>query len=140
MANFDALINGRSYDWSQITLTIAGVPIAGVAKITYKESTEIVDNFGGGRRPVNRGHGNITAEASISLHMEEIERIQALAPQRNIMLLPEFDIGVTFADNDQVPANHVIKNCRFMENARDISQGDTGVTPELPLATSNIEW
>ena len=34
------LINGRSYDFTQIIVTILGVPVASVSKITYNQKQE----------------------------------------------------------------------------------------------------
>jgi hypothetical protein len=137
---FAPLINGRAYDWAQITATIAGVPVAGITSITYSEERTVEENFGAGSRPVSRGFGNIEASATIGLHMTEVERIQLVAPNRNLMEIPEFDVTVTFAAEDQVPANHIIKNCRFKNNSRDMSQGDTGVSVDLELAVSHIKF
>jgi len=140
MAEFTPLINGRSYDWAQITATIAGVPVAGIASIAYSETREVVENFGSGKRPVNRGFGNVESTATIGLHMIELERLQLAAPNGDIMEIPEFDVTVSFATADGAPANHIIKNCRFKNNGRDMSQGDTGVSTDIELATSHIQW
>ena len=141
MANFAPLINGRSYDWSQIIATIAGVPVAGITSISYSEERTVDENFGAGSRPVSRGFGNIESSATIGLHMTEIERLQAAAPNRNLMEIPEFDVTVSFATTEgSIPANHTIKNCRFKNNSRDMSQGDTSVSADLELAVSHIQF
>lgn len=140
MANFAPLINGRAYDWSQITATIAGVPVAGITSINYAETRTIEENFGSGRRPVSRGFGNIESTATIGLYMTELERLQAAAPNRNIMDIPEFDVTISYVAEDGIPANHIIKNCRFKNNGRDVSQGDTGITTDIELAVSHIQW
>jgi hypothetical protein len=140
MAVIPTLINGKAYDWQQITCNIAGVPVAGVKAISYSEEQEIVDNYGAGNRPVSRGFGNIETEGSITLSMNEVERIQLAAPNGRLQAIPEFDITVTFAQADGTPANHVLKKCRFKNNGRDMSQGDTEFEIELDLQIAEIQW
>jgi hypothetical protein len=140
MAIFPTLINGRSYDWSQITANIGGVPVAGIASISYEETQEIADNFGAGNRPVSRGFGIIESTGSVTLSMNEVERIQLASPNGLLSGIPEFDITVTFASADGVPANHTLKSCRFKGNKRDMSQGDTEVNVELELQIAEIKW
>ena len=140
MALFPTLINGRSDDWSQITCNIGGVPVAGIVAIAYEESHEIADNYGAGNRPISRGFGIIESSGSVTLSMTEIERIQLAAPNGLLSGIPEFDINVTFASADGLPANHTLKSCRFKGNKRDMSQGDTTVEVELDLMIAEIKW
>ena len=37
MNNLAPLINGKSYEWSDITMNVMGVPIVGVTAIKYDE-------------------------------------------------------------------------------------------------------
>jgi hypothetical protein len=57
------LINGTAYDFSQIIVTILGVPVASVSSIEYSEEQEKTNNYGAGNRPVSRGQGAIEAKA-----------------------------------------------------------------------------
>ena len=136
--NFVPLINGKSYDWASITANIGGLPIAGITEISYKTSQEKVNNYGAGVNPVSRGKGRKESEASITLHMEEVERIRLAAPNRELLDLAPFDIIVQFQVSNEQVATHVIKNCEFTEEAVDVAEGDTTIAMTLPLTPSHI--
>ena len=140
MSIFPTLINGRAYDWSQITANIGGVPVAGITGVSYEETQEIADNYGAGNRPVSRGFGIIESTGSVTLSMNEVERIQLASPNGLLSGIPEFDITITFASADGLPANHTLKSCRFKGNKRDMSQGDTAIDVELDLQIAEIKW
>lgn len=137
--DFQPLINGKSYSWASITANIGGFPVAGIIALSYKRSQEKVNNYGSGSKPVSRGKGNEEFEASITLHMEEVERLLLAAPDRNLLLIPSFDINVTYEESPAQIANHVLKFCEFMEEAIDVSQGDTIIEMELPLVIADIQ-
>lgn len=134
------LINGQAYDWGSVTATIAGVPISGVDAISYSETQNKTNNYGVGNRPVSRGAGRIEVEASITLHMEEIERLTNAAPNRNLLKVGAFDITVTFANDGQIPVTHVIKNCEFASNSRSLEGDQTLISEELTLVASHVQW
>lgn len=53
-------INGKLYDWADIVLVIAGVPVTGITGIEYKDDQDIVTKYGAGRYPVGYAKGRIT--------------------------------------------------------------------------------
>jgi len=134
------LINGQAYSWSQITLNVLGVQVAGFEAISYEENQEMVDNYGGGNRPVSRGLGRIETTGSVTLHMEEVEALQTAAPNRRLQAIPEFDIVVAFLPDNGNIVIHTLKNCRFKTNKRDMTEGDTKVAVEIELQISHINW
>lgn len=140
MNNLAPLINGKSYEWSDITMNVMGVPIVGVTAIKYDETQNMTNIYGAGRRPVSRGYGQIEPTASVTLLMEEIEALQAVAPNGLLMDIPEFDIIVAFTDTALVPRIHKIRNCRFKKNSRETATGDTSIPVELELIISHIDW
>lgn len=134
------LINGKSYEWADIVINILGVPFAGVTKITYEDSQEMKNVMGAGNRPVSRVYGQFTPSASVTLLMEELENIQRIAPRGVIQNIPEFPIVITYVDAALIPVRHVLKNCRFMKNSRDVSRGSEEIEIELQLIISHIEF
>lgn len=135
-----ALVNGTAYSWSQIKLNILGVNPVGVTAISYNETEEMEDNMGLGNRPVSRGYGGIETEGSITMHMEEVESLQDASPTGRIQDIPEFDIVVSFLPRGGVIRTHVLKNCRFKTNGRDMSQGDMAIEVECELQIAEIKW
>lgn len=136
-------INGRAYDWGQIVVRMSNGsrPFFGISAIKYEDPQEMEKNFGAGNLPVSYGYGNINPTASITLHMEELESIAQATPTGRIQDIPMFDITVTFLNPDAGKVvTHVLKNCKLMENGRDMKQNDKKFEKELPLLLSHIEW
>jgi len=133
------LINGKAYDFSQIVTNVMGVTIAGITSITYTEEQEKVNNFGAGNRPVSRGAGAINASGSITISMNDVEAMRDAAPNGSLLQVPAFDITITFL-NDQKVVTHVLKNCEFINDGVETSQGDTDVVKGFDLVISHIQF
>jgi len=133
------LINGTAYDFSQIIVTILGVPVASVSSIEYSEEQEKTNNYGAGNRPVSRGQGAIEAKASIEFSMNDVESIRAVALNGSLLNIPAFDITVFFG-NLQNPVTHVLKNAEFVNDGIETSQSDTDVKRKFDLVISHIKW
>ena len=78
-------VNGKLYDWADIVLVIAGVPVTGITGIEYKDDQDIVTKYGAGRYPVGFAKGRITSTGKITLYQEEVEAMQrqSLTGRRN---------------------------------------------------------
>jgi hypothetical protein len=139
-ANITPLINGKSYEWADITVNVLGVPVLGITAIEYAETQAMENIYGAGQYPVSRGYGKVEPTAKLTMYMEEVESIMAAAPQGRLNQIPEFDIVVSFVDANLVTRSHKLRNCRFMNNARSSSQGDTSIAVELDLILSHVEW
>lgn len=138
--NQTALINGVSYGWAQIVLSIGRNEIIGATKISYSDTEEMQNNYGVGRKPVSRGYGKITCEGSITLDMVELQALQALSTTGRIQDLKEFDVLIAYLPEDGVMVKHKLLKCRFMNNGRDISQGAMVIETEINLIIAEINW
>ncbi len=134
------LINGRAYDHTQIILNILGVPIVSVSSVTYTEEQEKANNFGASNRPVSRGHSSIDASASLEISMNDVEAIRDAAPGGSLLLIPAFDIVVTFANPENIVQTHVLKACEFTNDGVDSSQGDTDISRTFDLVVAEIKY
>lgn len=135
------LINGVAYTWSQVTVTIGKIDVYGIDKISYTEEQEMVNNYGKGNKPISRGYGKITYEAALTLHMGEIENLQRSSPTGRLQDIAEFDITISFmVEGSNLITTHKIKQCRFMNNGRELNQGDTKIATELKLIVGDIDY
>lgn len=134
------LINGKSYEWSDIQVMILGVPVTGITNIEYEEKQAMENIYGAGENVVSRGYGKVEPTAKITLLMEEVENIMAVAPFGRLNKIPEFDIVVIYIDDALVLRKHKIRNVRFTGNNRKSSTGDTSIPVDLDLIISHIEW
>ena len=133
------LRNGINYSWGNITLTLFGVPVTGITKIEYKRKQKKDNNYGAGYQPVSRAYGNYEYEGSIEIYTDELKRIIAAAPGRDILSIPPFDIQVTFGGTGVLVDKDVLKSCEFTEEGLSASQGDTKLLVTLPLIIGGIE-
>lgn len=134
------LVNGMLYSWADIVATISGVPLTGITAIEYGDSQDVVNKYGAGRHPVGRAKGRITPSAKITLYQEEVEAIQAQAPNGRIQDIAPFDITVTYLPDSGIIRTDKIRNVQFSANSRKWKEGDTGQEVELELVPSHIEW
>ncbi len=134
------LINGKSYEYADITCIILGIPVVGITSIEYGEESKIENIYATGRFPVSRGVGQVEPSAKITMLMEEVMNIVSAANLGRIYDIPEFDIIVSFTDVSLIPVVHKIRNCRFKNNKISSSTGDTSIPVELDLVISHIEW
>lgn len=133
------LVNGQAFDYTQIIVSILGVPIVSVSSISYTEEQEKVNNMGTGNRPVSRGRGAIDASGSVEISMNDIEAIRDVAPSGSLLLIPAFDIVVVFG-NPQNVQTHVLKNCEFTNDGVETTQGDTDIKRTFDLVISDIQY
>ena len=133
------LINGESYDWSQIVVTVAGSPKAECKAISYTATQEKTNNYGQGSSPTSRGRGRKTFEGSLTLSLADLEAVRDVSPNRDILDLPMFTITVTWIPLNGIPLNHVLKNVDFTEDALTVAEGDTDIAIELPFIFSHVE-
>jgi hypothetical protein len=84
--------------WEDVRLNLFGNPIAGVTAISYSESQEKQNFWGAGNEPQERGYGNKTYEASITLTAQTVQRWagggRAGADPRQDFLVPRADEGL----------------------------------------------
>jgi hypothetical protein len=143
MAKNKPMINGIAYSWSQIEIQLSNIKqtLVGVKKIEYSDEQEIQMNFGAGNMPVSRGHGRVTAEATIELSMEDVEAIRAQIPSGRLNDLNEFDVIVSYLHPDKAKiVTHTIKHCVFNTNNSGSEEGGMEITSELPLNPAYIQW
>jgi len=134
------LINGKSYEFADITCIVLGIPIVGITSIEYGEESETENIYATGRFPVSRGVGRVQPTAKITMLMEEVMNIVSASPNGRIYDVPEFDIIVAFTDLSLIPVVHKIRNVKFKNNKISSSTGDTSVPIEMDLVISHIEW
>ena len=131
------LINGQSFDYSQITPLYLGVPLVSMTSITYEETQEKVDNPGTGNRGISRGRADIKSSGSMELSMNDIEALREIAPDGSLLLLPATDFILVFG-NPQNVQTHVLKNLEFTNDGGAGTQGDTDLKMTLNFIISNV--
>lgn len=132
------LINGINYSWASISCIIFGVPIVAITKIDYTRKQKKDNNYGAGVEPISRGYGNKEYDGEIELYTDEVKRIIASAPNRDILDIPPFDIIVMFQGQGVTTNKDVLLSCEFLEENLKAAQNDTKLLVTLPLIIGKI--
>ena len=133
-------MNGKLYDWADIVLVIAGVPVTGITGIEYKDDQDIVTKYGAGRYPVGFAKGRITSTGKITLYQEEVEAMQRQSLTGRLQGIAPFDIIVSYLPDTGIVSIDKLRNCMFKNNGRGWKEGDTGQEVEIDLVMSHIQW
>ena len=133
-------VNGKLYDWADIVLVIAGVPVTGITGIEYKDDQDIVTKYGAGRYPVGFAQGRITSTGKITLYQEEVEAMQRQSLTGRLQDIAPFDIIVSYLPDTGIVSIDKLRNCMFKNNGRGWKEGDTGQEVEIDLVMSHIQW
>lgn len=134
------LINGTAYTHADVTPNIMGVPIVAVTAIKYADKQTITLNHSTGHLPTSRGFGTVMPEATITMTMEEAERLSAAAPDGRIQNFPDFPIGINFATEDGKFTRHRLVRCRFTGRSVDSEVNNSQLLEELELSVADIRY
>jgi hypothetical protein len=134
------LINGKSYENADVSLTIMNAPVFGVKKISFGEMMNDMQGVHGtGADFVSYVNGKISKTGSITLMLEEVFNIQnaARAMSKKLYNIPLFNISVSWTDATLTThAFNVL--AKFKGFNVDTNDGDTGTPIELPLFVAGI--
>ena len=133
-------INGKLYDWADVVVAVAGVPVTGITGVEYKDDQDVQLKYGAGRNPVGYAKGRITPSAKISLYQEEVEAMQAVAPNGRLQDIAPFTITVSYMAESGIIKTDKLRNCVFKNNGRGWKEGETGHVVQLDLVLSHIQW
>lgn len=137
-------INNVAYSWSLVQLTSPALTgssdanptiLTGVSALKWNIEHKVETNYGLGGEPVNRGFGNTTYTASITMDYNTQVQLRALGG--SLMNLGEFDLIVSFSNemgsDDWTEETVTLKGCLFNEDGLEVSQDDTNITKEFNL-------
>lgn len=133
------LINGHSYEWADIQLSIAGsTPIMGITEINYGYTRKVTNVYGAGSEPVSRGYGAKEYTASLTMKLEEIQALVAIAPVGDLSQIPMFSIFVAWLDTENNTIVNTLQNCSFMNNDIKTKAGDTSTDVTLNIMYAGL--
>lgn len=126
-------INGRNYDWEDITVTLPSGEAVGITEIKYEDGQEIEARYGKGAVPRGYGRKNYEATFNMVLDRDEWERLTpALAASGGGAILDHepFPIVVCYANNDMGEVVDVLKSCKITKfSGGGAAQGDDNASP-----------
>jgi hypothetical protein len=135
-----AVINGRQYEFADLTLFLGGRDVTGFRGIKYTSAQEKEVLFGKGNRGMSIQKGNITHSGEISLTQSELETLK-LAGEGSVLNL-SLNAIVCYGNplKGDVLITDKISGLQFTEEAKDIKQGDKFMEITLPFICLDIEY
>jgi hypothetical protein len=134
------LINGREYEWADLTLILGGRDVVGFRGITYTPKIEREALHAKGREPRGIQSGNKTYEGEIVMLQSEFEMLVAAAPNKDIFNL-SLDGLLCYGNPSTGDAllYDRIEGLRFTEGSKQWTQGDRFSEITLPFIATGIQ-
>ncbi|BFH11089.1 hypothetical protein J6TS7_02890 [Paenibacillus dendritiformis] len=133
-----AIINGKVYDWGDITISIPGLSLE-VQEISYDDELEKEVAYGKGQRPRGYGEGNYKSEGKLSLLRDDYDDIVQYCKSRNLglyrLVIPK--IVVSYADGGGRTRTDVLNTVTFTKASHKNAQGDKSLKVDLDFIIVN---
>jgi hypothetical protein len=136
-------INGREYEWADISIVVGGVLIAGFRAVSYKREREKEAMFAKGRKAHSIQAGNESVTGSITFTQSQLEALEAATGGN--LLTAKVDIVVSYGAEfnaasaaSAVISTDTIVGAEFTEYEKGMSQGDKFMEIAMPFLALDI--
>ncbi len=133
-----SIINGKSYDWSDVAVKLPGLEIE-VQEISYDDELEKEVVYGKGSRPRGYGTGNYKSEGKLSLLKDDFDDLVAYCKRRNVALyklvIPK--IIVSYANETQKTKTDELNTVVFTKTSQKNAQGDKSLKVDMDFIIVN---
>lgn len=129
-----AIINGKVYDWSSISIEIPGLPIE-AQEISYDDELESELVYGKSPTPRGYGNGNYKASGKLSLLRDDYNDILDYCKRNKIPFykLVIDKIIISYANEGQATRSDVINKVKFQKRTNKAANGDKSFKVDLDL-------
>src|SRR5574344_699444 len=139
------IINGRQYEFADLSLVMGGRDVCGLRGIKYSEKQEKEVLYGKGNKPLSVQKGNFSYEGEISLTQSELETLKLLARTitgRSSIMGLNLNAVVCYGNpaKGDVMVPDRIFGIQFTEDAKEMKQGDKFMEVTLPFICTDIEY
>ncbi|MCQ2313270.1 MAG: hypothetical protein MJZ84_07490 [Paludibacteraceae bacterium] len=131
-------INGRQYEFADISIVLGGRMLEGLRGIKYTPKQEKELMYGKGNKPRSIQKGNISYDGELSIDQGELETLRAFAlakyGDRSILKL-SLDAAVCYGDpsKGEVLVTDILIGIQFTEEPKEMKQGDKFMEVSLPF-------
>jgi hypothetical protein len=134
-----ANVNGREYEFADLTLILGGRDVTGIRGAKYSTKQEKEPLYGKGHNPISIQKGNKAHEGEITVTQSELETLTALGAGSilNLNLNGVFSYGNPSLGD--VLITDKLFGIQFTEESKELKQGDKFMDVKLPFICLNIE-
>lgn len=133
-----AIINGKAYDWGDVSVKIPGLELE-VQEISYDDELEKEVVYGKGQRPRGYGEGNYKSEGKLSLLRDDFDDLIAYCKQQGVglykLLIPK--IVVSYANGGGKTKTDVLNMVTITKASAKNAQGDKSLKIDLDFIIVN---
>ena len=131
--------NSREYEWSDVSVVLAGRMVTGIRGVSYTSSQEKEALYGKGNKPHSIQRGNKSYSGSIKLLQSELEALQ-LAANGDVLDI-SFNVVVSYGNPTQgdVITTDLLVGCEITEVPKALNQNDKFMEIELPLTMLDVK-
>lgn len=137
-------INGREYEWADISLIVGGVTISGFRKISYKKTREKEAMYAKGRKAHSIQSGNEAATGTIDFTQSQYEALElatdgdVLSAKLDIVVAYGAELNSTSSGSTAISTDY-IEGAEFTEWEKGMSQGDKFMNISVPFLALDIK-
>jgi hypothetical protein len=135
-----AVVNGREYEFADLTLFLAGRDVTGFRGIKYTSKQEKEVLYGKGNRGLSIQKGNISHEGEVTLTQSELETLKALGGGSILGLNLSAVVAYGNPAKGDVMITDKLNGIQFTEEAKEFKQGDKFADITLPFLCLDIEY
>ena len=129
----DAILHGKCYDGSDITIDLPGAEDAQITEISYDFEQEAEAIYGKGGNPRGYGTGNKKYTIKLSMLREDYNVLLAYCKRRgkrvSTLRIPK--ITVSYANEDQATTTDVLRGIILNKHGFSAKQGDKSLSVSL---------
>ena len=127
------MFNSREYEWSDITVVVAGRPVTGFRAVDYSSKQEKEALYAKGNKPHGIQRGNKSYEGSITLLQSEYEALRQACG--GDVLDASFDLVVAYGNASKGDAivTDILVGAEVTEDNTEWKQGDKFQEKKLPF-------
>lgn len=131
-------VNGISYDWSSIRISLFGVVTPALKGIDYSQSLEPGEARGNGSHWLRRTRGQLKADASFEVYKAEFQDF--IDRFGDGYMEKSFDITVAYEDYSQRTIVDTIVGCRIKKVADSPKDGSDSPTVKVDLHIMEVRY
>lgn len=127
------MVNTREYEWSDVTVVMAGRPVTGLRGVKYTAKQEKEALHAAGNKPVSIQRGNKTYEGEVTLLQSEYEALSRASG--GDILDASLDIIASYGNpsHGDVITTDILVGVEFTEDNTEWKQGDKFQEKTLPF-------
>jgi hypothetical protein len=134
------MINGKQYEFADVSLLLAGRDVTGFRGINYKSAQEKEHMFAKGNKPISIQRGNISHTGTLFMTGTELETLKRLGGGSVLGL--NLNAVVSYGNpslGDDLVTDTII-GIEFTEEEKEYKQGDKFAEFELPFLALDIKY